>query len=238
MTQNLGASRNEKSQDPILSSPVRPWLGLRHPVSGALHFLGVGVGGVSLLLGVHRALEQGRTHSALAFGGFCAAMVLLYGSSTSYHWFSLSEASMQRLRKLDHSMIFIFIAASFTPFLWLALNSDQGKIWLWIIWLATLLGVGAKFFKLGKSRWLTVFPYVALGSAGFVILPQLGGVLTNSQLRGLIIGGVIYLVGALVYALKRPDPFPAYFGFHEIWHIFVLAGSFFHLWVLADFLIF
>ncbi len=238
MTQDSGASQDQNLQQALPSSPVRSWWGLRHPISGALHFLGAGVGGVSLFLGVHRALEQGRTQSALAFGGFCTAMVLLYGSSTSYHWFSLSEASMQRLRKLDHSMIFIFIAASFTPFLWLAINSQQGKVWLWIIWLATLLGVGAKFLKLGRSRWLTVFPYIALGSAGFVILPQLREVLSESQLRGLITGGVIYLVGALVYALKRPDPFPAYFGFHEIWHIFVLAGSFFHLWVLADFLIF
>lgn len=231
---------------------IKPWKVFRHPVSGALHCLGALVGAVSLILAIRQAISLGLHDSAQAqsllsspvnaleramvFGFFCLAMMGLYLASTLYHWLKASERTIRRLRKLDHSMIFIFISASFTPFLWLNRGELSGGIWLGVVWGATLMGVLLKIFYLGKSRWLTVLPYVGLGSVGFVILPILQQTLSGAQLTLLVVGGVTYIVGSLVYGLKRPDPFPSVFGFHEIWHLFVLGGSFCHLWAIADYL--
>ena len=153
---------------------------------------------------------------------------LLFGVSALYHrgeWGPRAEAV---LRRLDHANIFLIIAGTYTPFTILLLDGARGQVLLWIVWAGALAGIAFRVFWVGAPRWLYTPCYIALGWTALFFLPDLlhaGGLAVLALVVG---GGVLYSVGGVVYGLKRPNPSPRWFGFHEVFHSFTLAAFVVH----------
>jgi hemolysin III len=137
------------------------------------------------------------------------------------------------MRRLDHSMIFVFIAATYTPVAVLAMHGTLGTAILAVVWGGALLGVTLSLAWPGAPKWLTALVYVALGWVAVAAMPQLWDHLGPWSVIGLGAGGILYTLGAVVYARGRPDPRPATFGYHEIFHAFVVAAAAVHYAVIA-----
>ena len=177
----------------------------------------------------------GRTGTARAAAAIYAiGMMALYGVSASYHRFPWSPTARQFMRKLDHSTIFIFIAATYTPLSVLALRGTWRVSILATVWGVAMVGVVLKMLRLRAASRAGTAMYVALGWTAIIAMPQLVQDLTPLQVAFLFSGGALYTAGALIYALRRPDPNPRVFGYHEIYHAFVIAGSLFHYAVIMQ----
>lgn len=158
---------------------------------------------------------------------FFAGSVLLFGTSAIYHRFNWSPKVKLALKRFDHANIFLLIAGSYTPITLLALPQDKGLILIIAIWAVALLGIGFRVFWIAAPRWLYVVIYIAMGWAAVVYLPEF--LEANLAMMLLIlIGGLLYTLGAVFYAMKRPNPFPGHFGFHEIFHTFTVLAFMCH----------
>jgi hemolysin III len=159
--------------------------------------------------------------AALVFG---ASLALLFGTSAVYHGVNWDPAGRQRMRRLDHAAIFV-IAGGYTPLFALVPSSAGGHLALWVIWVGAALGVVKSLLWAHAPKWLTALFCVALGWT------VVGDVVERASAVGwlavgmLIACGVVYSLGALVYALRRPDPFPKIFGYHEVFHAIVIIAS-------------
>jgi hemolysin III len=163
-----------------------------------------------------------RSRAASAIFGLTAAM--LFGTSALYHRGHWSPRTEKLLKRFDHSNIFLIIAGSYTPLTILLLPQSKAKVLLWLVWGGALAGVAFRVFWVGAPRWLYTPAYIALGWAAVIYLPDFlrhGG---PAVLSLVVLGGVLYTLGGIVYALKRPDPAPKWFGFHEVFHTFTVAA--------------
>jgi hemolysin III len=156
---------------------------------------------------------------------FGLSLIGLYSASAFYHLLPVSESAQLVLRRVDHMMIFFLIAGSYTPFCLIPLRGGWGWPLFYVVWGLTILGVLQSVFWIHAPRWLTTGLYLGMGWMAVLAIYPLSQTLTREGLYWLFAGGISYSVGAVIYALKWPDPFPPHFGFHEIWHLFVLAGS-------------
>ena len=216
--------------DPMLQKP-RPPLGrwLREPVNALTHGVGavLGVAGLVALL----VLSDGEPWRTVAFSVYGASLIALYLASAVMHGVIAPMTVIRRLRILDHAAIFLLIAGTYTPITLVALRSES-PAWGWALfgtaWGFAALGVVFKLFWLDAPRWLSVAMYIAMGWMAVVGIVPMVQALPWSALTWLLVGGLFYSVGAIIYARKRPDPWPRVFGYHEIWHLFVLAGSVSH----------
>jgi len=170
---------------------------------------------------------------------FIVSMILLYAASTIYHTLNLSERTNRILRKLDHSMIFVLIAGSYTPVCLLAIPGMTGYILLAVVWIIALLGMGFKYFWVYCPKWISSVLYIALGWACVFAFPQLLNTLSTGCFLWLLAGGLIYTAGGVIYALKLSafENRHINFGCHEIFHLFVMAGSFCHYIVMYVYLL-
>jgi hemolysin III len=164
------------------------------------------------------------TQSAVACTVFAVSSWLLFGISGIYHRGHWGPKWAAILRRLDHTNIFLIIAGTYTPLAVMLLSRRSAEVLLTLVWTGALLGIGMRVFWLSAPRWVYVPCYLALGwAAVFYLSPfqRYGG----WTVAGLVIaGGLLYSVGAVVYALKRPNPSPRWFGFHEIFHLFTIAA--------------
>jgi len=196
------------------------------PSSGFTHLVGAiaSAGGlVALLILGWQGFEK--ILSLLVYG---LSLVGLFAASAAYHLAKVGPASRQILRKLDHSAIFLLIAGTYTPF---CVNAFTGFFrWglLVVIWSIALIGILVKVSWIGAPRWLNAVMYVLMGWLCISAIGQMTVALTPFTLAWLIMGGVIYTLGAIVYATKLFNFVPGKFGFHEVWHIFVLLGALAH----------
>lgn len=208
-------------------------LKFRDPVSGGLHLLGAILGAVGSIYLLSSSLERGSATHVWAFAIFGVSLVALYLSSSAYHLLNVSERARQVFRRIDHSMIFILIAGSYTPYALLVLKGPLPFGLLVGMWVLAAVGLLKKLLWIQAPRWLSTALYLIMGWSVLLVVVPLAESLTRWGMIWLVAGGLAYTVGAVVYALKRPDPFPNVFGFHEIWHLFVLAGSTFHYLSIA-----
>jgi hemolysin III len=176
------------------------------------------------------ATHAGRPGPAAAIS--CAIYSLtvcgLFGTSALYHRRVWSPRGFQLMRRLDHSMIFVFIAGTYTPFSVLLLPRTKEIVILAVVWGGALLGVATKLVSPNAPRWLSAPLYVALGWVAVAVLPDIthrGGV---AALVLLLTGGVVYTMGAVAYALRRPNPWPGVFGHHEVFHACTLVAAICH----------
>lgn len=148
---------------------------------------------------------------------FMASSLLLFGNSAVYHLFDWGPRVKAVLKRIDHANILLLIAGTYTPISVLALPSDKAVILLSVVWGGALLGILFRVLWIGAPRWLYVALYLVLGWAAVMYMPELFRA-NLAMVILIIVGGVLYSAGAVVYALKRPNPWPDHFGFHEIFH--------------------
>jgi hemolysin III len=156
---------------------------------------------------------------------YAAGLVALFGGSALYHRWPGPARFKPLLRKIDHSMIFVFIAASYTPVAAILIHGTVGWLVLVGAWAGALLGVAFSLGWIDAPRPVVAGSYVALGWLIVIALPQLLSRLDLAPLVLFLSGGILYSVGAIVYARKRPDPWPHTFGFHEVFHVLVIAAA-------------
>lgn len=209
---------------------------IREPVNGLTHGLGALLSVVGLVLLLHDAFQTGTVSHIIAFSMFGLSMVLLYTSSALYHSLKVKEATIQLLRKVDHSMIYVLIAGSYTPICLIVLDDS----WKWIvfisIWTFTLGGILKKIYWMDAPHWLSLILYLGMGWMGVLLFPTLFEKLPIAFLVWIIAGGLAYTIGAFVYGFEKPNLLPGWFGHHEIWHLFVMAGTFSHFWAFYQYL--
>jgi hemolysin III len=179
---------------------------------------------VSLVAGtVLVALSRGRAE-VVASAIYAVTTVMLFSVSAVYHRGDWSPRTLGVLKRMDHSNIFLIIAGSYTPFAVLLLAGGSRTALLLLVWLGALVGVGFRVLWVGAPRWLYVPAYILLGWVAVVFLPELthaGGI---AVLVLIAVGGGLYTVGGVVYATRRPDPYPAWFGYHEVFHALTLLA--------------
>ena len=172
------------------------------------------------------ALAQG-VAASVSSAIFVTTSVLMFGVSGTYHRFNWSPKNKVLLKRLDHANIFLLIAGTYTPIAVLALPSDKALRLLIVIWVGTLLGIGFRVLWIGAPRWLYVMLYLGLGWGAVMYMGDLFR--ANVAMMVLVIaGGLAYSLGAIVYATKRPNPAPATFGFHEIFHALTVVAFMCH----------
>ncbi len=197
----------------------------RDPVSGYSHLAGL----VLAACGALALLVCARGPASLATSAtYAICLIALYAASSAYHLVPGDATLIARLRKLDHSAIFLMIAGSCTPIFWRAFEGSTRAWMLGGIWAIAIAGIVFRVVWMSAPRILYTVMYVAMGWLFVVRGPSGLQALPTAVLAFVVAGGITYTLGAVVYALKRPNPFPRVFGFHEIWHLFVLGGSALH----------
>jgi hemolysin III len=201
--------------------------------------------GVSHALAFWIALGAAVTLAIVAEGGSARVAAIVYGSglcvlfagSALYHRWRWSPRLRPLLRRIDHSAIFVFIAASYTPVALLVLTGTLRWVVLTVVWAGALAGVAFSLAWITAPRALVAACYLALGWMAVIAVPQLVESLPVAPLVLLAAGGLLYTVGAAIYAARRPDPWPRVFGFHELFHAFVIAAAVAHFVALAGWVI-
>ena len=209
---------------------------LREPVNGLTHLAGALLASVGLIVLLATAVRAGRVDQIVAFGVFGFSLIALYTASTLYHLLPLSPLGVARLRRVDHMMIFVLIAGTYTPFCLLALDGAWRAGLLTLIWSLALCGILLKLFWMDAPRWLSVALYLGMGWVALVAAPALFRAVPIGGMAWVLAGALAYTTGALVYGFKRPNPVPGVFGFHELWHLFVMAGSACHFWAVLGYI--
>lgn len=200
----------------------------RDPFSGFSHLLGALTGLAVLCFLVIQASLHGDIWQITSFAVFGICMMLMFGSSALYHLAQGSDDKILKLKRIDHMAIFAMIAGTYTPICLVSLRDSFGWILLIIVWSLALAGILLKIFWIAAPRWLSTLIYLAMGWACVFGLSTMQQVMPTASFDWLFYGGIAYTIGAVIYATKWPDPWPKSFGFHEIWHLFVLAGAFSH----------
>lgn len=223
----------EDTLDRIAENPGEPFATVRPRVKGWLH---AAMFPVALVAGIGLVATAPSTEARVVSAVFSATAVLLFGTSALLHLGRWSPGVESVIRRIDHSNIYLIIAGTYTPFAVLALPSDQGRLLLLIVWIGALAGVVFRVFWLSAPRWLTTGLYVLVGWVAVFFLPGLVDGAGVPAVVLIILGGVLYTLGALVYATKRPNPSPQWFGFHEVFHAFTVAAfisHYFAVWIVV-----
>jgi hemolysin III len=195
---------------------------LRPRLRGVFHqyafFLSIGLGAL-LISGASGASERA---SAIVFA---AALAAMFGVSALYHRLTWQPRARRWMRRLDHTAIYLLIAGTYTPFVLLALSGAWRWTLLPIVWGGALVAIVFKLAWIDAPKWLDAAIGMSLGWIGIVALPPLWAHSGALGVGLLALGGVLYTVGAVIYAARRPDPAPAVFGYHELFHLFVIAAA-------------
>ena len=212
---------------------------IREPGSALTHFFGMVLAiFASTPLLIKAALDAGRT-GFIAAAVFMASMILLYGASTLYHSVNLSGKKLKLFRKIDHMMIFVLIAGSYTPVCLMVLQPQSGYRLLAIVWGIAAVGILIKSLWITCPKWFSSVFYIAMGWACLSVFDELLASLPRPAFLWLLAGGILYTAGGIIYALKLPlfNLKHRNFGSHEIFHLFVIAGSVCHFICVYQYII-
>jgi hemolysin III len=207
---------------------------LREPVSGLIH-LGAAIAAV---FGLAWLLVMGRGSAAkeASLAVYGASLILMFASSASYHMVKSGPRVIRLLRRLDHSAIYLLIAGTYTP---ICMHFFSG-FWKWglmaIVWLIAAAGITVKVFIMKAPRWVDAGIYLIMGWLAVAAIKEIVSTMPLGALVWMLLGGIFFTIGAVVYMLKKPDFFPGVFGFHEVWHIFVILGCACHFILIAAFI--
>jgi hemolysin III len=202
---------------------------IREPINGLTHLAGAVLSLFGLLALIIKTANT--THSSLAITAviiFGISMILLYSASATYHMVIAKDHVIAFLRRLDHSMIFILIAGTYTPFCLISLHGKTGYILFSIVTAIAVLGVIFKMIWFDCPRWLSTAIYIAMGWMIVFVAGPLYGAISAMGLYLLALGGIFYTIGGVIYGLKPKFLEFKYIGYHEIFHIFILFGSLAH----------
>ena len=188
---------------------------------------------VSLACGVGLMLAASDARARLAAAIYAGAVSALLGTSALYHRVTWRPSARRWMRRLDHSMIFVLIAGTYTPMALLALKGALASTILIVLWLGVLGGMVFKLVWIDAPKWVFALVYVTLGVVTAAVMGELPAAIGWLGAAGLALGGLLYVLGAVVYASGRPNPWPKVFGYHEVFHSLVLAAAALHYAVIA-----
>ncbi len=212
-------------------------LSIKEPVNGFTHLVGALFSVAALTLLVTLSAINATAWHVVSFSIYGSSMILLYTASSLYHLLPLSEKGTRIFRTIDHAMIYVLIAGTYTPCCLVALRGGWGWSLFGVVWGLAVLGIAFKIFWLEAPRWISTTFYVGMG---WVVVVAVYPLVQRMPLGGLLWlagGGVFYTIGAVIYGIKKPDPWPKVFGHHEIFHLFVLAGSFCHFMLMYSYIL-
>lgn len=214
---------------------------VRDLVSGLTHCIAAGLSLIGLVILIVFASIWGNAYHIVSFTIFGSSLFLLYLFSTLYHWLNIGEKGLSVFRKFDHIMIYIFIAASYTPVCLTALRGAWGWSIFGVQWGLALLGTIFTAIWIKAPRWVTTSIYIAMGwtviIAIYPLIQSFKALNLINALWWLLAGGIFYTIGGLIYGFKWPKINLKHFGFHEIFHIFVMLGSVCHYWFILYYLL-
>lgn len=223
--------------------PDRPLLskdGSVHVTDEFYNTLISGIGAVLAAIGasflIRRAWTEGQTAAVVAFSIYGFTLVNMFVCSALHHGVDGSPRTNHRLRQFDYYAIFLMIAGTFTPYCLLLLRNRLGWIVLGVIWTLAVAGILFKAFYPHAPKWLVTSIFIGMGWLGLVIAKPVYMTIHGQGFAPLFLGGVFFTVGGLIYGMEKPNPFPGSFGFHEIWHVFVLAGAASHFFAIYAYL--
>lgn len=202
---------------------------LRDPVSSITHMVGAVLAIPIWASLVFLSIENATTWHAVGFFVFGMSLFLLYAASATYHAVNVEESKILIFRRIDHMMIFVLIAGTYTPICLVVLHGTVGIALLILVWSIAIFGILTKLFWFNAPRWLSTAIYVVMGWSALLVLPPLFESMPIEGLMWLLLGGILYTVGAVIYATKWPRLTEKWIGFHEIFHIFVLAATACHV---------
>lgn len=234
-----GAVNITTAKSTVVKKRPHKRLHIKEPGSAITHFIGMVMAifaSVPLLI---RAAAQPDKIYIIAMTVYAASLILLYAASTTYHTFDISEKTNTILKKIDHMMISVLIAGSYTPVCLLVLKGRTGIILLSIVWGIAIAGILIKAFWVYCPKWVSSILYIGMGWTCVLAFAQLLDSLSPAAFGWLLAGGIIYTVGGVIYALKLPlfNSRHKNFGSHEIFHLFVMGGSACHFIVMYAFLL-
>lgn len=202
-------------------------LTIREPGSAITHFIACLMAAVAASPLIIKA-STGTATAALAI--FAVSMILLYGASTLYHSVNVSTKILSIFRKIDHMMIFVLIAGSYTPVCLIVLGGSMGYSLLALVWSVAIVGMFTNMVWITCPKWFSSVIYIAMGWICLFVFGSLWNALPHAAFGWLLAGGIIYTIGGVIYALKLSvfNSLHKYFGSHEIFHLFVMGGSICH----------
>ncbi len=211
---------------------------LKDPGSAITHFIGMLMALFAATPLIIRSLSAPDAIHAISLGIFIVSMIFLYAASTIYHTFDLSPVYNKILKKIDHCMIFVLIAGSYTPICLVVLHNMTGYILMAIVWGIAVIGIFFKLCWVTCPKWLSSTLYITMGWVCVLAFTQILNALPPVAFRWLLAGGIIYTVGGVIYALNLPifNARHKYFGSHEIFHCFVMAGSICHFIMMFQYI--
>ena len=203
-------------------------------ITSALTHLGGAIFGViALVLLLNAAVKADSLIALTSFLIFGLSMIFLYSTSCIYHFIDSSKKKAKVImRKLDHIMIFVLIAGTYTPVCLLVLDKNIGYKLLAVVWSITIIGAFIKVFWINAPRWVSAGLYLGMGWMSVLVFMPLVRSMAAGGIFWLVSGGLLYTVGGVIYGLKKPNLDKPWFGFHELFHIFVLAGTFCHFMMM------
>lgn len=211
---------------------------VRDPISGFTHMAGALLSIAGLVVLVCFAAINATAWHIVSFSIFGASLVLLYTASTLYHLLPFSARGTAILRRIDHMMIYVLIAGTYTPVCLVPLRGAWGWSLLGGIWAIAIVGIILKGFWMNAPRWLSTLFYMGMGWLVVIAFWPLVNSIPSGAVWWLVAGGLMYTIGAVIYATKWPRIASKLFGFHEIFHLFVMAGSLCHFWFMLRYILY
>ena len=211
---------------------------IKDPGSALTHFIGMMMAMFASTPLLIKASRQPEKIHIVVLSIFMVSMIFLYAASTIYHTLDLSAKVNIRLKKIDHMMIFILIAGTYTPICMIALPQPIGICLLSLVWAIAIVGIIVKMFWIMCPKWFSSMLYIGMGWVCVLAFTQLLNSLPTAAFLWLLAGGIIYTFGGVIYALKLPifNAKHKYFGSHEVFHVFVMGGSICHFIVMYAFI--
>lgn len=211
---------------------------MKDPGSAITHFIGMMMAIFAAIPLLIKAAHEPDPIYIISLSVYAVSLILLYAASTAYHTFDFSEKANVIFKKIDHMMIFVLIAGSYTPICLLVLDKAVGIPLLGLVWGIAIIGIGIKAFWVFCPKWVSSILYIGMGWTCVLAFSQILNSLTPTAFGWLLAGGIVYTIGGIIYALKLPifNSKHKNFGSHEIFHLFVMGGSTCHFVVMYSLL--
>jgi len=196
---------------------------LREPISAITHLAAAGISLLGLIALIY--FGWGDFQKIITFIIYGISLILMFSASGTYHMLIAKDSIILNLRKLDHSAIYLLIAGTYTPICMHFFNGFWQYGMLILIWSLAIIGIIIKLFVINAPRWITAGVYLLMGWLAIMGIQEILRTMPTAAILWMVIGGLFYTIGAIIYITKYFDFFPGKFGFHEVWHIFVILGA-------------
>jgi hemolysin III len=206
----------------------------REPTSAITHLVAASISFIGLIVLI--VLGWGDFQKIIPFSIYGISLIMMFTASGTYHMVIARDSIILNLRKLDHSAIYLLIAGTYTPICIYFFSGFWQYGLLILIWSLAIIGIAVKLFIINSPRWITAGVYLVMGWLAIMGVQEILRTMPTAAIIWLVVGGLFYSLGAIIYITKFMDFFPGKFGFHEVWHIFVILGAFSHYYLILRFI--